>query len=607
MQGGFKKFMDSSQKAPSGNYLKGLKKNLNMITKYLTPHKKNLFFAVLATIVVAGTAMLNPYLMKAAIDDYIMEENLSGLALISLLMLACYGLAWLFSYWQTYLSGKVGQKIVAELREDLFDHLKKMELSFYHKSRTGEILSRVTHDINNIAELITNGFVHLVSDILTILGILVIMFFLDPWLTLFIFILLPLVTIIFLALGKKMRQAYHRVQEEMARLNTDVEENVTGIRTIKALNIEDKNYERFRRLSFNNMKANLKAVGIFSLFFPAMNFSRVLGEAMVLGFGGLQVIQGNITLGILAAFLGYVRRFFTPIMDLSQVYNTYQAAGASLDRINEYFNLSPGEEINEAKSEYKFSQEKVRGEIIFEGVSFSYPDIYKEDKVLKDFNLYITPYKTVSLVGPSGAGKSTVTKLLTRLYKPSEGRILIDGHDLQRIPPWKIREVIGVFSQNIQLFNRTIEENIRYGNFEASFDEVEEAAKKAHAHEFIDKLPGKYKAAVGKDGVKLSGGQKQLIALARIFLKDPKILVLDEPTSNVDTYTEGLLLEATQKLLKEKTVLVISHRLSTIKAADEVIFLRDGKIQDRGNHDELIKKNPEYSNLFESHNYNFIV
>ncbi|UMZ74311.1 ABC transporter ATP-binding protein [Natranaerofaba carboxydovora] len=608
MRGGIKKFVNSNEKKPGYNSLKRLSKNhYKLIKSYLISHKRKLFFAVLATIFVSLSALISPYLMKVAIDDYIIPGNFRGLTIVSILILLSYVLSWFSSYWQTYLAGWVGQDLVSSLRKDVFSHIKKLDLNFYNQRRTGEIMSRVTHDVNTLSELITGGFVHFVSDIFTLLGIIVIMFYLDISLTLIICLLIPFVMFIFFALGQKMRNAYHHVREEMARLNADVEENLSGIRTIKALNREQITQENFKKLSINNMKANLRAVGIFSLFFPAMNFSRVLGEALVLGYGGLQVIDGNMTVGVLAAFLSYVRRFFRPIMDLSQVFNTYQAAAAALDRINEYFNI-PAESsthnisltknkaynISSNTSSNSFNFKGLTGEIIFENVSFS----YGRNLILDNFDLEVPPKTTSALVGASGAGKSTVINLLTRLYEPEKGKILLDGIDIKNIPPETLRSQIGVVSQNVQLFDRSIEENIKYGTFGATLEEVKEAAQKTRAHDFIKDLPEGYKSTVGKEGIKLSGGQKQLISLSRVILKDPKILILDEPTSNVDTYTERLIINTIEKMLKDKTIILISHRISTIKAADEITFISNGKVEAKGTHYELIKNNPKYKDIF---------
>ncbi len=592
MRGGFKDFVRSNKNASDDKEVKKLLgPNLKLIKEYLTSHVYKLIIAISATLLVSISALIGPYLIKIAIDDYIIPGDFPGLILISILIFLSYGLSWFSTFWQTYLAEWIGQDIISSIRQDLFYHIQDLNLTFFNNRRTGDIMSRITHDVNTLTELITGGFIHFISDFFTLFAIFAIMFWMDPTLSLIVFILLPLVMLIFWLLGKKMRDAYHNVREEMARLNTDIEENVSGIRTVKALNREKLNQENFQQISLNNLEANLRAVSIFSLFFPAMNFSRVLGEALVLGYGGIQVIEGSMTIGVLAAFLGYVRRFFRPIMDLSQVYNTYQSAGAALDRINEYLKI-PGE--NQVQEKAPFNIEQIRGSIQFENVNFSYDN----SKILESFGLYIPAKNTTALVGASGAGKSTVINLLTRLYEPDKGSVMIDEVDVRNIPPKRLRSVIGVVSQNVQMFNRTIEDNIKYGSFQATSEKIREAAKKTHAHEFIKDLPDGYNSLIGNEGIKLSGGQRQLISLTRVILKDPKILVFDEPTSNVDTHTESLIINAIEKLLKEKTIILISHRLSTIKAADEIVFMSKGKILNQGTHSELLKNTPSYRELF---------
>jgi len=362
----------------------------------------------------------------------------------------------------------------------------------------------------------------------------------------------------------------------MARLNAGLEENLSGIRTVKALSQEKNIQSRFNQLSANNVKANLQAVGVFSLFFPAMNFTRVLGEAVIFGYGGFLVMEGEMTLGILAAFLGYLRQFFRPMLDLSQVYNTYQQAAAALDKINHYMNLPVEDDTYVKQKESLQGEITFEEEITFENVYFS----YREDApyILRDVNFKISPGEAVSLIGESGVGKSTLIKLLTRLYIPDKGIIYLDGIDIKEIPLSVLRRRIGAFSQEVHLFNRSIAENIRYGCFEAGHEQIEAAAKKACIHDYINSLPYGYKSIVGQKGIKLSGGQRQLIALARLFLKDPQVLVLDEPTSNVDTHTEALVVQAIKTLMQDRTVLVISHRKTTISFTKRRLYISDNTI-----------------------------
>ena len=590
------------QSGGSEDSIADLRSNIHLLTRYIRPYRGKIIAALLATLVVALSSLAGPYLMKLAIDDFIIPGNLQGLGVVAALMMGSYSLFWWSSYWQTYLAGWVGQVIIARIRRDLFSRMQRLHMKFLVNRQTGELMSRVTHDINTLTDLISNGFIKLVSDIATLGVILILMFYLHSGLTMVIILLLPLMVLIFLFLGNKMRFAYQQVREKMARLNAGLEENLSGIRTVKALSQEKNTQSKFNQLSASNVKANLHAVGIFSLFFPAMNFTRVLGEALIFGYGGLLVIEGEITLGILAAFLGYLRQFFRPVLDLSQVFNTYQQAAAALDRINHYMNLpvegnhdwerngkeNETEEVetkgktaandsaklpvnSELNCKEHLGKPALEGNIAFKDVYFSYNG--HNPYVLQEVNFTISPGEAVSLVGESGVGKTTLVKLLTRLYIPDKGKILLDGIDIMEIPLQCLRSWIGVFPQDVHLFNRSIAENIKYGNFEASREKIESAAKRAHIHDFITSLPDGYESIVGQEGIKLSGGQRQLIALARLFLKDPRILVLDEPTSNVDIHTEALVVQAIKKLMKDRTVLVISHRKSTISFTKKQIHI----------------------------------
>ncbi len=564
---------------------------LKILFKYLRLHISTLFTALLAMGFVTISTLAGPYLSKIAVDNYILKGDLNGLNLVFILMILSYGLLWFSSYWQTYLSGLVGQKIVARIREDLYHHLQGLSIEFYKKRLTGDIMSRLTHDVNALSDLVSSGFIYLLNDILTLTGIVAIMLFLNVRLALVSFITIPFIFFVISILGKKMRDAYRGVREKLAELNADVEENLSGIRLVQALNREAVNTGKFKRLSWENFKANLKAVSYFALLFPTMSLSRVLGEALVITYGGWQVYNGNISLGVLVAFLGYVRHFFAPLADLSQVYNTYQAAAAALERIYNYLSIQPGIKVTEKPV---IIEGDVRGRVSFKGVSFG----YEEDLIIDDFNLEIDSNEVLALVGPTGAGKTTLVNLLTRLYEVNKGSISIDGIDLRNLAVNSLREIIAVVPQQVFLFDRSIRENIRYGKPDAADKEVERAARRVNAHEFITGLPEGYETRVGEGGVRLSGGQKQLISFARALIASPEILILDEATSSVDAYTEVLIQQALEGLLKDRTAIIIAHRFTTLKRADRIAVLQNGKIDGIGIHDELIEENVLYKELF---------
>ena len=458
MRGGFRRRMKSGENEEDFDLSKLDKRALKFVYKYLKKHTKTLIGATLAMLVVTLTHLAGPYLMKIAVDDYVLQQNFRGLTLIFFLMVITYGIYWLSSYWQTYLSSYIGQKIIGDIRTDLYDHLQEQQISFFHKRSTGDIMARVTHDVNALSDLVSTGFIHLLNDFFTLIGIIVIMLILSWQMAIITFITIPFIYLAVSFLGKKMRKAYRDVREKLADLNADVEQNLSGIRLVQALNREAVNTGEFNRLSWENLKANLKAVSIFALLFPTMELSRVLGEALVLWYGGRAIITGTITLGVVMAFFGYVRRFFAPLADLSQVYNTFQEAGAALDRIYEFMEIEPElkdpAEADTEKSPVKVNKKEIQGGIKIDNVSFGYE---KED-VLKNLDLLIEPKEVFALVGPTGSGKTTIVNLITRLYDVDKGEILIDDINLKNIPFSDLREIIGVVPQHVFLFDTTIKE-----------------------------------------------------------------------------------------------------------------------------------------------------
>ena len=591
MRGGFGRRIRSDSEEDFS--LKELdKRALKFLFKYMKMHTKTLVIAIICMLIVSIATLIGPYLIKVAVDDYIMVGDISGLNLIFILMILSYAVFWLFSYFQTYLANWVGHQIVGEIREDLYEHVQDLPMQFYNERNTGDIMARVTHDVNALSDVVSNGFIHLLSDIFLMGGIMIVMLILNVRLALVSFITIPFIFFVVYYLGKKMRVAYRDVRERLAELNADVEENLSGIRLVQALNRESINTGKFSKLSWKNLKANLKAATYFSLLFPIMTLSKVFGEALVLGYGGWGVVQGTVSLGVLLAFMDYVRRFFGPLADLSQVFNTYQSAGASLDRIYEYMSVeSP---IKEAEDPFE-PDENLEGEIEFKDVSFAYED----EDVIENLDLKIDSNEILAIVGSTGAGKTTIVNLLTRLYDVDSGQILLDGIDLRKYKIKSLRKHIAVVPQNVFLFDKTIKENIRFGDPEATDREVKEVAKKVQAHDFIKDLPEGYETRVGEEGVKLSGGQKQLVSFARAMLADPDVLILDEATSSVDAYTEAMIQDAMDELLKDRTVLMIAHRFATLDKADRICVLEDGKLVESGSHEELMSESDIYKELYE--------
>jgi ATP-binding cassette subfamily B multidrug efflux pump len=564
---------------------------LGMLWRYLRAYKGRLVLALAATLTVTATTLALPYLTKVAVDGPIAEGDLGGLALVSLLYLVLTGLYWLAVYWQGYLSAWVGQHVVHAMRRDLYAQVLRQPVAFHQQERVGQISSRLTHDVNALAEVASTGALNLVNDLLTLGGIVLIMALLDLRLTLVTLASIPVVMLSMGYLGRQMRRAYQQVQQALADVNAGVEQGVAGMRVVQSLSRESFTVEQFESLSLRNMKANLRVGLLFAAVFPTMTVTNMLGVALVLGYGGALAIEGVVTAGVLLAFLGYVYRFFGPLRELSLVYNTFQAAAASLDRIADYMArqrtlAEPAEPQRPAGG--------FQGRIDLTQVTFGYGD----EPVLHEVDLAVGAGETIALVGPTGAGKSSLARLLARLYDVNEGAVSIDGVDVRRIASADLRRLVTLVPQEVYLFADTVRENIRYGDPQASDAQVEDAARRAQAHDFISALPRGYDSQVGELGATLSGGQRQLLAFARALLADPRILILDEATANVDAYTEARIQEAMDEIRLGRTTLIIAHRFSTLRKADRIVVVEEGRIVGQGAHEELLARNPTYQRLY---------
>ncbi len=567
---------------------------LRMLFSYMKTRKGQLALAMLFMLVVAAANIAAPYLAKIGIDSYIAKKDRNGLLMVFLAYIAVYALFWGASYVGSFLSHKAGHQMVADIRRDLYTHIFDLPLGFFTSGRTGEIVSRITGDVNNLSELITSGITNLAGDLLTVAGVATMMFLINARLAAIVLIILPVIFFGVVYIGRFMRKAYGSVREVSGRMNAGVEENLAGIRVVKAMSQEKENKDSFEKLNMETFKAQLKAAGATALIFPFMTFTSSISTALTVLFGGLMIISGEgaITVGVIIAFISYTNRFFVPLRDISQVYGVYQNAMASAERIYKYLQLPV---TIRSPKEPAVLKTPLKGDILFEQAVFGYEE---GSKILDGFSLRLPAGQITAVVGPTGAGKSTLIRLIARLYDVSSGTVKIDGIDVRDMDLHDLRKNVMLVTQDVFLFDNTIRENIRYGRLDASDEDVERAAAAACADDFITKLPLGYETQVGEGGDQLSGGQRQLIAFARAVLADRPILILDEATSAVDAATEVKIQQALDHMMQGKTVLIVAHRFTTLRRAHKVLVMDHGMLSGYGTHEELLKNNSVYQELF---------
>lgn len=562
------------------------------LAKYMFKHKGRLAIAVTAVLVASLSGLVPPYLLKVAIDNYIVQGDLTGLTFVAVILVAVYLINWFSDYQRTYQISWLGQNMVNEIRMNLFSHLQNLSFSFYDKSETGRIISRVTNDTDTLSMIFVQGIVTVLSDILTLVGIVIVMLWLSVSLTLATLVVLPILLLSTLVFQSRLRRAYRMTRKKIAKVTSKLQESISGIREIQSFTRERDTIEVFRQANIENLQANVQAGRIFALLMPVIQIIGAVGTCIVLWYGGILTIGEGITLGILVAFLAYVTRFFRPIVNLTTFYNTVQSAMSAAERIFETMDTRP--EIADAPEAIELP--RVKGRIAFKNVSFGYNP---SDPVLKNIDFSVEPGRTLAIVGPTGAGKSTMVRLLSRFYEPQSGTITVDGYDVRNVALRSLHNQMGVVLQEPFLFSGTIMENIRYGKLDATDEEVKNIAKLVGAHEFITSLSDGYETEVGERGMRLSVGQRQLISFARALLRDPPILILDEATSSLDPYTELEIKRGLSVLLKNRTSLVIAHRLSTVRNADNIIVVNNGEIVEEGNHRKLMKKRGLYHRLYD--------
>jgi ABC-type multidrug transport system fused ATPase/permease subunit len=549
--------------------------------------------AFLFMLVESGFTLLIPYLFKVAIDDHITNGDLAGLNRIALLMAVSFIGLFLASAGQRYLISWTGQRVLANLREALFSHIQKLSMAYHDRHIVGVTVSRVINDVAEINELLSEGVITLAGDLIVLVGIVTIMFSMDARLALLTFLVLPLMVLATLWFSRGARVAFRETRTRIAEMVGDLAEDITSMRVIQAFAQEDVAQKRFHQINEANRDAYVSAISLSFIFLPTVEFLGMLATAIVLWFGGRAVSSEGVTYGVLVAFLTYVTRFFQPIQELSRLFTTLQSAMAGGEQVLKLLDTPP--EVADAPDAVEMPP--ITGKIELKDASFRYqPDA---PWALQHVYLQVESGHMLALVGPTGAGKSTIAKLVARFYDVTEGEVRIDGTDVRTVSQDSLRRQIGLVPQDPFLFSTTIAENIRFGRPEASEDEVVEAARLANLHDFICTLPEGYQTKVFEGGANISVGQRQLVSIARAILAKPRILILDEATSNVDTLTEALIQEATANLLKGRTAIVIAHRLSTVQRADRIYVIDGGQVVEQGTHPTLLKMDGVYARLYE--------
>lgn len=575
------------------------RRKLVWVAGLLRPYRMRIVWMMLAVIASTGSALLPPWLAGQTIDAGIVPGNMSRLTLVVVAFAGATILNAITSWLQTWLVGWVGIRVLQDLREQVFKHVQRMSIGFFSRTRPGTVISRMTNDIEALNQLISDGIVTLFGSLLTLVGVVAIMFLLDWRLALVTFSVMPFLVLTSLIFRRYSSTAFRRTRERIAAITAQLQETLSGVRVVRAFAQEERHLLQMTELNEANRQANMTTVYLNASYFPATELLTAVGTAAILAFGGWQAVEGNLMIGVVVAFIGYLNLFFDPIQQLAQLYATYQQGMAALDKIFDLLDT----DADIIDSPGAIEPEGLEGRVTFDSVSFSYgreAGLEEAPWAVEEINLEIEPGETVALVGSTGAGKSTLAKLVTRFHDPQRGVVKIDGRPL---PEWRqrgIRRMMGVVPQEGFLFSGTIAENIAFGRPDANREEIEEAAAAVGVSSFTDRLPDGLETEVGERGIQLSSGQRQLVAFVRVILARPRLLVLDEATSAVDTRTERIIEAALRETLSGRTAIVIAHRLSTIRSADRIVVMENGRIVETGNHDRLVAAGGRYSALYRS-------